>query len=329
MTFIKYPKVENQQKHTLPAGAWTVQEKLDGANASIQYYRESNGVDFLLVCSRNQEKAEVCVDGSFKATKLLQASTEPIGGLVQHVEEHAEAIIAFMRLNTVSVIYGEWLVKHTIEYPSEMWRKFYVFDILGPSGMFLDPQRFWPALLELGFSTVRRTEINFDDAPGSEDFRKATQSLAASIEDEESRLCRTEGAVFKRYDLDAQWATNQYGGRVCYKDVLPEFREDHHKNPAFPTPTEPTSIEERLIAHLPERSIEKVYLKITAQSGWDNKLFVPFMRAVWQELFEEHLIAAIEKEKAQVVNLKALRSLCDARTRACALAHSQAAPVAA
>ena len=31
-------------------------------------------------------------------------------------------------------MFGEWLVKHTINYPVEYYNKFYLFDILTPEG---------------------------------------------------------------------------------------------------------------------------------------------------------------------------------------------------
>lgn len=81
-----------------------VTEKLDGANASFQL------VDGEVKCySRNNELSE----------------ENNLRGFYQWVK----ASIHPDDLETDCIYFGEWLVKHTINYPSEAYQKFYLFDV--------------------------------------------------------------------------------------------------------------------------------------------------------------------------------------------------------
>jgi hypothetical protein len=87
----------------------TVQEKVDGANVSIWL-----GEDGIIKCgSRTRELGD-----------------DAFNGFTAYVKEHEEALLKwFTGIGTGSRLYGEWLVKHTITYPDEAYKKMYLFDI--------------------------------------------------------------------------------------------------------------------------------------------------------------------------------------------------------
>lgn len=85
----------------------TVQEKVDGANCSI----------FLQ-------------DGEVRCgtrTRVLPKD-ESFRGLTEFVAEN-KLLEPFLKNNPTLILYGEWLVRHTITYPDDAYGKVYLFDI--------------------------------------------------------------------------------------------------------------------------------------------------------------------------------------------------------
>ena len=109
MTFKKYPKIHRLGKEETEGildGVCYIEEKLDGANASIWIDKRGE-----ITCgSRNRELSE------------------GFNGLVDYVKEN-EPINNLLKDNPQLRLYGEWLVPHTIKYDETSYRKFYLFDI--------------------------------------------------------------------------------------------------------------------------------------------------------------------------------------------------------
>lgn len=113
MEFRKYEKIHRLGKEETDGildGPVVVQEKIDGANTSI--YAEPTGHGFIIqCCSRN---------------RIL--GSEDFNGFVGYVRSN----LAFLKLfvdHPQWRLYGEWLVKHTIQYKETAYRQWYLFDI--------------------------------------------------------------------------------------------------------------------------------------------------------------------------------------------------------
>ena len=108
-TFKKYPKVHRLGKEETDGilnGTCTIQEKLDGANASIWLDKRGE-----IACgSRNREL------------------TEGFNGFVEYVKEH-EGMKHFLEKNPTKRLNGEWLVRHALPYHELAYKQFYLFDI--------------------------------------------------------------------------------------------------------------------------------------------------------------------------------------------------------
>ena len=87
-----------------------IEEKVDGANASFTYDQEK---DEVIAFSRKQEL-------SFSNT---------LRGYWDWVQTLDKNIIKEITLNGRFIIFGEWLVSHTVEYDKERYNKFYMFDV--------------------------------------------------------------------------------------------------------------------------------------------------------------------------------------------------------
>jgi len=109
--FRSYPKIMALHKEEVEGildTPVTVQEKIDGANVSI-WLRDDGSIAY---GSRTRELGE-----------------EDFNGFGTYVKEHEKELKAFFLTDPDARLYGEWLVKHTITYPDEAYKKMYLYDI--------------------------------------------------------------------------------------------------------------------------------------------------------------------------------------------------------
>ncbi|QVD57057.1 hypothetical protein PM36_071 [Staphylococcus phage PM36] len=85
-----------------------VQEKLDGSNAS---FTVENGE---LVCFSRRKKLN---------------ENETLNGFYDWVHENINVRNTYVSALEKYIIFGEWLVKHKIQYKEEFYNNFYVFDV--------------------------------------------------------------------------------------------------------------------------------------------------------------------------------------------------------
>ena len=108
--FRKYGKIHRLGKEETDGilfGNCRIQEKVDGANTSIWWDAESN---WIRCASRSKEVKE------------------GFNGFVDYVHKH-EGIASLLKDKPSYRLYGEWLVRHTIQYKETAYRKWYMFDI--------------------------------------------------------------------------------------------------------------------------------------------------------------------------------------------------------
>lgn len=109
----KYDKILNKgfQLSKFMETGCSVEEKLDGSNASFTYDADAKKVR---VFSRNQELTE----------------DNNLNGFYQYVQEFTNKL-SELQLEILGdvTIFGEWLTKHTVTYKDEAYNKFYAFDV--------------------------------------------------------------------------------------------------------------------------------------------------------------------------------------------------------
>lgn len=86
-----------------------IQTKVDGANAAIRYDAETDSI--VAQSRKNILNTSNTLRGFYEFTQLL-------------VKDRIKAV-----LRPEYILYGEWLCKHTIQYPELAYNKFYVYDI--------------------------------------------------------------------------------------------------------------------------------------------------------------------------------------------------------
>ena len=188
--FIKYPKIyalgKEENEGILDVDEIIVQEKLDGANTSI--WLEGGEVHG---ASRNKE------------------ITEGFNGFCDYIQEH-EGIRKVLNDNPNCVLYGEWLVRHTISYNETAYKKFYLFDIFNmDSQKFLSQGQVQSCAKEYAvdypqiFYGGPPSGVNLDDYVGTSEFGD-----------------KGEGVVVKAHGF-----INQFGDHAYAKVVTQDFKE--------------------------------------------------------------------------------------------------------
>lgn len=110
-----------------------IQEKIDGANAAIR----SDGTDVFAQSRKNVLSEENTLRGFYGFTQSLDKST------------------VIDVLGDDLILYGEWLVPHSVKYPEERYNKFYAYDVYSLSrGEFLPQNEVKPIAEKIGVPYV-------------------------------------------------------------------------------------------------------------------------------------------------------------------------------
>ena len=253
----------------------TVTEKIDGANASIRYDAETGS---LVAFSRRQK---LTPENTLQGFYAFVLTLDPI--LWAHVTSNGRYIV-----------FGEWLVKHTIKYPDELLRNFYVFDLWDT-----ETEQYAPWFLThqvaqaLGLKTV---PVFYDGEFTTWD------DLYAMVGRTQMQAEPTgEGIVIKSQDrLD-----NKFSGTPAYvKIVAKEFSEVHQSKPHEVDPEKLAAKQaaEALAATIvTERRVEKTIQKFIEDGlipeNWDEKNLGAMAKILPRAVYEDCV-----KEEPETVN---------------------------
>ena len=238
----------------------TITEKIDGANASIVV--NENGT--LTACSRRNELSE---------SNTLQ-------GFYNFVQTLVPEDVATV-LTTRYILFGEWLVKHTIKYPEDRMRQFYVFDIYDTETEQYMPWEFTKTIA--GFLNLKTVPLFYDGPFTSwEDIYSYVGKTEMDAEP------TGEGIVIKSQDrLD-----NKFSGTPEYvKIVAKEFSEVHDSKPHNVDPEKlaaKTAAEELAKTIVTERRVEKSIQKLIEDG-------------IISETWDEHDLGTIAKHLPRAV----------------------------
>lgn len=165
-----------------------VQVKIDGANSTV-YLK-----DGVVRCgSRNRE---LPLDDPFRGLQDYIASKPNIK---KFLEEHPDTIL-----------YGEWLVKHSINYTQDFYNKWYLFDVYENGG-------FWNQ------TEVEKLAVELEvDYPVVYGQGKFTLEELDSFIEREWLGHKNEGVVLKPLDF-----VNKFGDRPYAKRVSQAFKEQN------------------------------------------------------------------------------------------------------
>lgn len=197
MTFKKYPKIHRLGKEEVEGileGKCYIQEKIDGANTSIWLDKRGE-----ITCgSRNREL------------------TEGFNGFIDFIKSDERLKKFFIKYPTYR-LYGEWLVRHTIQYKETAYKKWYLFDITEVKDgeeqeEFFSREKVNEIILEFGFEHPQ--DLGLFENPTLEQLKEFVgKSNLGDV---------GEGIVIKNPDFRDKWQNHNYA-----KLVSEEFKEDN------------------------------------------------------------------------------------------------------
>ena len=192
MNFKKYHKIHRLGKDEtigILNGVCHIQEKIDGANASI--WLDDHGD---IHCgSRNNDVTD---------------RGDGFNGLVEYVKNH-QGIKDLLKVHPEFRLYGEYLVKHTIRYNETAYNHFYLFDIE-------DGEEF--VNTELVYKYAEKYDIKTPHYFGQ--FHSPDEEFIKEMVGESKLGDKGEGVVIKNFGFE-----NTFGDTVYAKIVTQEFKE--------------------------------------------------------------------------------------------------------
>lgn len=183
----------------VPGESITITEKVDGANASITYNPKDDVIDAF--SRRNKLGFDLTLEGFYNFSQKLDKNT---------IKEATE--------NGKYIIFGEWLIRHSIRYPEDRMKHFYVFDVYNTETQEYMP---WEVTMKIAdFCGLETVPVFYDGKFQSWEhvntFLGYTEMGAAPT---------GEGIVVKSQDR----LNNKSSKTPCYvKIVTKEFSEVHN-----------------------------------------------------------------------------------------------------
>ena len=263
----------------------TVSEKIDGANASIRYDAETGS---LAAFSRRQQLTE---DNNLQGFYAYVLTLDPVKW-------------ADVTSNGRFIVFGEWLVKHTIKYPDDLMRKFYVFDVWDTEAEQYVP---WFLTYQIAQALGLKTVPIFYDGEFT-----SWEDLYALVGRTEMQAEPTgEGIVIKSQDrLD-----NKFSGTPAYvKIVAKEFSEVHQSKPQ--KEIDPAKIaakqaaEAQAEAIVTQRRVEKTIQKFIEDNlipeNWDEKNLGAIAKILPRAVYED----CVKEEPETVAQIENFGKIC-------------------
>lgn len=293
--FIKYPKVKrlgHEDTDGILFGKVVVEEKIDGANASIWIE-----------------------DGVIKCGSRTRILKDGFNGFVDFVQNSKE-IKDFLEKNPQFRLYGEWLVRHTIAYDEIAYRQFYLFDVLVQAEEINEPD------VSRETSEMKKKEA---EEHRSRDIVRQCQWLTPNEVRDVAEKCglrvpevfaevenptpddlqqyagmtvlgqKGEGIVLKNAGF-----VNKWGDRVCAKIVTQEFKEDNGIVFGGNNKHSETYVEMKMVNEFMTLArIQKIMNKLQPhiEERLDKEHTARIIQTAYRDMFEEELWDFVKKNK--------------------------------
>jgi len=279
--FIKYMHIKRIGKTDVDGllqGTCYVFPKIDGANASVWQ------VDGEIKAASRRH--EVSLENDYAGFYAWLVSSE-IG---EHIKACLEAYPSWM-------LYGEWLVSHSLKtYRKDAWRRFYVFDVYDREAeTFLSYDEYEPSMRQFVIDFIPVMEIV--DNPTEAHLVGLLEKNTFLIEDGKGF---GEGIVIKRYDF-----VNRYGRTTWAKLVRNEFKEKNAEVFGVPKVKMSGGLETKLAQqYVTPGRVEKIVAKMLDAAPWTPRRIPELFSRVWHDVIEEEMWDIVKKHKNPIVDFK-------------------------
>lgn len=251
--------------------------KIDGTNSSI--WIEDNQVCF---GSRNRQINPEDDNQGFAAWAIQQKN------LIDLLKSLPEG----------SRVYGEWLVPHSLKtYQDDAWRRFWVFDILTPNGLFVHYNEYSPLC----------KQFNVDFIPCVLTVKNPTFEILLKETEKNKFLIKEnsgvgEGIVIKQYN----WQNRFY--RTTWAKLITNHFKDKHILEMGGSSINVKMIEENIVDEfVTTHMVEKIIAKIRLDQGLFSARCIPqLLGMVFHDLVTEELWQALKKHKNPKIDFKTL-----------------------
>jgi hypothetical protein len=286
MQFKPYKKIlalHKEECEGLLVGTCYIQEKVDGANASIWIE------DGVIHCGSR--------------TRDLTSAGDGFNGFVEYVNNH-EGIKKILSDHPDYRLYGEWLVRHTVGYNELNYKHFYLFDVETDDGYKMLPSEVNSIANEYGIKTVHLFG-KFENPTMDQVKELAGKSVLGDV---------GEGVVIKNMDFINKFGDWQYG-----KFVTQEFKEDNGITFGGNNKSSETYNEMYYVNKFMTLSrVQKIFHKAESEHGRLDMKHIPMIMGMcYHDLIsEECWTIAIDMSKSgQMFNFRAFKTLCDKKSR--------------
>lgn len=318
ITLRKYDHLERQgHRNTrgIEEGRVFVFPKLDGTNAAVWF---ENG---LVRCGSRKRVITPGKDNDNAGFAAWVYSDDPV----------AMNIREFLARHTSYILYGEWLVPHTLKtYRDDAWRRFWVFDVFrnveGEERGYESYEVYKAPLEEAGIDFIDPIAI-YTNPTGAQ--------LKGETENNDFLIAEGagigEGVVVKNYE----WRREGSHDRVWGKFVRSEFKSSHRRTMGAPEKEGKQEIE-RLIAEqfvtstLVQKNLAKVITEVlnglTAEQRFEivqggqtpqeyvvanfrSRVIPQLLGRVWNDLIEEEMWGILKKHKGVTIDFKRFQAL--------------------
>ena len=284
-------RLTNSETEGLLEGDVVVQTKIDGANLTVAWTEEKGHI----IASRNN---------------VISLNNEPMEGFrgaIQYCLGH----IGLMVLSKDYILRGEWLVRHSMNYPKEYMQHFYVFDVqrYDKDHSYVHPDEYIPLLEKYGIKYI--PVLAQLTNPSMEELAKLAEGP------DEFGAEQKEGIVIKNYN----WI-NKYG-RIQWGKIVNETFQIKNKLAFKPRKTDDDSIK-FASETVSKELVLKVIAKIKSEDPNNDitiKKMPHIMGLVWHDVFTEELWDFVKKNKVKEFSFFQAKKLVDTATREIALAY--------
>lgn len=272
----KIHRLGKEETDGILIGTCHVQEKIDGANTSI--WHENN----LIRCGSRSREVK-----------------EGFNGFVDYVHRN-DPIINLLADHSDWILYGEWLVRHSISYKETSYKKWYMFDI-------------WDGTHFL--TTVETDRIATDyGIPHPQlfgTFNNPTEEELKKFVGQTNLGEKGEGIVIKNPDF-----VDKFGVSNMAKIVTDHFKEENAlifggNNKHSDTYWEMYVVNKYMTLPRVQKVMNKTQPFVDKRLGMEH---IPrIMGTCWHDLITEEMFEITQK--VPKLDLKALKRLCDRKSR--------------
>lgn len=294
MNFKKYQHIEklgSSEVNGILNGTVYLFYKIDGTNSCV-WLKEDGQLGF----------------GSRKRELSLEEDNANFMKNMIENEEIYTALWKYLRAHPSHIIYGEWLVPHTLKtYNNNAWKKFYIFDIYDTATNLYIDYEYYSYILDKDYP-----ELNY--IPLLERLENP------SVDDIKERLERTgeflcsqglgEGLVIKRYDFK-----NNYGRTIWAKMLCEDFRKTKQRvRSENREHKDENLVEYNIIKLLTLEHVLKEKYKIQEKYNtefWESKFTYELLNRTFNEFWRDNWEKILKKFNMPTINFKKLRKMSD------------------